>query len=56
MGRNWDGKTKAPLANEVEVILQRGTRLRVIKAEYKNGQWFIDMEVIEQPTKLPNQP
>lgn len=55
-GRNWDGKTKAPLENEVEVILQRGTRLRVTKAEYKNGQWFIDMEVIEQPIKLPNQP
>lgn len=48
-GRDWNGKDVTPLQNEVEVILQRNTRLRVIKAEYKNGQWFIDMEVIGQP-------
>lgn len=55
-GFNWDGKSKARLGKEVEVILQRGTRLRVLKAEYKNGQWFIDMEVIGQPVKIPFQP
>lgn len=48
--RKWDGKSVTPLRNELEVILQRSTRLRVIKAEYKRGQWFIDMEVIGQPT------
>lgn len=55
-GRGWDGIAKAPLGNELEVILQRGTKLRVTKAECKNGQWFIDMEIIEQPSKLPHQP
>lgn len=55
-GFNWDGKSKARLGKEVEVILQRGTRLRVLKAEYKNGQWFIDMEVIGQPVRIPFQP
>jgi len=55
-GRNWDGKSKSALGKEVEVILQRGTKFRVIDAEYKNGQWFIDMEIIEQPKKYPNQP
>lgn len=50
-GYDWDGKRKTPLYNELEVILQRGTKLRITKAEYKNGQWFIDMEVIGQPSK-----
>lgn len=55
-GRSWNGTTNHGCANECEVILQRGSRFRVIKAEYKSGQWFIDMEVIEQPIKHPNQP
>ena len=55
-GIDWDGKSITQLRKEVEVILQRGTRLRVTKAEYKNGHWFIDMEVIEQPVKIPFQP
>ena len=55
-GRYWDGKSKNAVKNEVEVILQRGTRLRITKLEYKGGQWFIDMEVIEQPIKIANQP
>lgn len=62
-GRNdydWDGSSgrhKYGSAMELEVILQRGTKLRVTKAyyEYNNGsyRWFIDMEVIEQPTPTP---
>lgn len=54
--RSWNGKDVTPLRNEVEVILQRNTRLRIIKAEcvvsskFPNGQWFIDMEVIGQPS------
>jgi hypothetical protein len=39
-----------------EWIEQRGTKFRVTKAEYKEGQWFIDMEVIEQQVKMPNVP
>lgn len=46
--RAWDGTSKLPVKNEVEVILQRGTKMRVIRAEYKDGIWFVDMEVIGQ--------
>ena len=55
-GHTWDGVTKLDVCKEVEVILQRGTKFRVTKAEYKGGKWFIDMEVIEQPVKMPNIP
>ena len=34
--------------NENEIILQRGTRLRITKAEYSHGQWYIDCEVLSQ--------
>lgn len=54
-GIGWDGKTKTPIRNEVEVILQRGCKFRVTKAEYKNGQWFIDLDLIEQPVKRANE-
>lgn len=54
-GIGWDGKTKTPIRNEVEVILQRGCKFRVTKAEYKNGQWFIDLDLIEQPAKRANE-
>ena len=46
--RAWDGKSKLPVKNEVEVILQRGAKMSVIRAEYKDGMWFVDMEVIGQ--------
>ena len=55
-GYTWNGNTNYGVCNEVEVILQRGAKLRVTKAEYKNGQWFIDFDVIEQPKKYPNIP
>ena len=45
-GRKWDGKSNPGIANELEVILQRGAKLRVTKAEYKNGQWFIDLDLL----------
>ena len=54
-GIGWYGKTKTPIRNEVEVILQRGCKFRVTKAEYKNGQWFIDLDLIEQPVKRANE-
>ena len=44
-GRYWDGKSNYGLRDELEVILQRGAKLRVTKAEYKNGQWFVDMDL-----------
>lgn len=47
----WDGVSKqSSFSSEFEVILQQKTKFKVIKIE-KNpyGQWFIDIEVIEQP-------
>ena len=47
-GRNWNGIDKAnPTARaENEVILQRGAKMRITKAEYTNGMWYIDVDVI----------
>lgn len=50
-GYKWDGDTDFPIQNELEVILQRGTILRVSKVEYKGGQWFVDLDVLGQPRK-----
>lgn len=48
-GRNWDGKSgQTTFGREFETILQRETEFRIIKAEYKNGRWYLDMEVISQ--------
>ena len=52
----WTGKEKPTSLNENEVILQRGTTFRIIKAEYDpnaytgrgHGMWYIDVEVIAQ--------
>ena len=45
---------------ELEVVLQRGTRFRVTKVQrqFNNGEfrWFIDIEVIDQPTPITNIP
>lgn len=49
MGYKWDGKEKVDVRNEVEVILQRGAKFRITKAEYKSGHWFIDVDLIGQP-------
>ncbi len=56
-GRAWDGKTNHGYGcnMELEVILQRGGKYRITNAEYRGGKWFIDVELIEQPKKLPNQ-
>lgn len=62
-GYRWDGKSgkhQYGANTELEVVLQRGTRLRVTKIErtWNNGEyrWFIDMEIIEQPTPIPGVP
>ena len=62
-GYEWDGKEGAHSygANmELEVLLQRGTKFRVTKVQrqYNNGEyrWFIDVEVIDQPTPIDNIP
>ena len=62
-GYNWDGKSGAHhfgSTKELEVILQRGTKFRILKVErkYNNGayRWFVDIEVIDQPTPIANTP
>lgn len=47
-GKSWDGVSKANPSNhrENEVILQRGAKLRITKAEYKGGMWYIDVDVL----------
>lgn len=48
-GRNWDGISgQTTYGSEFETILQRGTEFRITKAEFKNGKWYIDMDVISQ--------
>lgn len=62
-GYEWDGKEGAHSYGdlmELEVLLQRGTKFRVTKVQrqYNNGayRWFIDVEVIDQPTPIDNIP
>lgn len=48
-GKTWDGKAQQTnFGVEVEIILQRSTKFRIIKAEYNNGKYYIDLEVIGQ--------
>lgn len=47
-GKHWNGSSKPTSTQENEIILQRGTKLRITKAEYKSGQWYIDCEVLSQ--------
>lgn len=46
--RSWDGKMKSNPSkyDENEVILQRGAKMRITKAEYKGGMWYIDVDVM----------
>lgn len=45
---NQTGTMKPTVTNENEIILQRGCKYRITKAEYKNGEWFIDVDLLEQ--------
>ena len=49
-GKNWNGVSKPVTTGENEIILQRGTRFRITKAEYsqRDGKWYIDLEVLSQ--------
>ena len=49
-GKAWDGIARQnSFGGETEMILQRSTKFRIAKAEYKNGRYYVDLEVIEQP-------
>lgn len=45
----WDGvKTQNTLRSEMEMIIQRGTTLRITKIEKKGSRYYIDVEVVAQ--------
>ena len=51
MSPNWDGKARqSSFSYEIEMLLQRSTKFRVIKVEYKitERKWYIDLEVLGQ--------
>lgn len=48
-GLSWNGIDKqSGFGSEAEMILQRGTKFRVIKVEKSGGTIYVDLEVIEQ--------
>ena len=49
-GKSWNGSSKPKTLGENEIILQRGSQFRIIKAEWNEtqGKWYIDLEVIGQ--------
>lgn len=56
-GIAWDGvyKPSVDICSENEVLLQRGTRMRITKVEYNEAidQWYVDVEVLGQnPEKI----
>ena len=57
-GFNWDGKSRLSAGynpgGEMEFILQRGAKFRITKIEKKGYRYYIDVDLIEQPAKLPD--
>ena len=46
-GRSWDGKQEfTSFSKEHETLFQRGTKMKVTKVEYRNGTYYIDVDVI----------
>ena len=46
-GRSWDGRREfTSFSSEHETLFQRGTKMRVTKVEYRNGTYYIDVDVI----------
>lgn len=49
-GYGWTGtKRKCAPSDQVEFLLQRGARLKITKAYYKDGKLHVDVDLIEQP-------
>lgn len=48
-GLSWTGKKRkeAP-SDQVEYLLQRGARFKITKAYFKDGRWYVDVDLIEQ--------
>lgn len=57
-GFKWDGKSRLSAGynpgSEMEFILQRGTKFRITKVEKVGHRYYIDVDLIEQPAKLPD--
>lgn len=57
-GYKWNGVSRQSQgyssSYENEIILQRGSVFRITKIEKNGYKWYVDVELIEQPTKLPN--
>lgn len=43
------GDSFSEVGSEAEVILQRGTSFRVTKIDYRNGNYTVEMEIVDQP-------
>lgn len=54
-GRGWNGIDKqSSFGYESEILIQRGTKLRITKIERSGGTYYIDVEIIEQkPVAFP---
>lgn len=53
-GLKWDGVSRQRgFGSEAEILLQRGTKFRIIKVEWSEQQqrWFIDIEVVGIETR-----
>lgn len=49
---DWNGKSRQDAgyqaSAQVEFLVQRGAKLKITKAEFKNGRWYIDCDLVEQ--------
>lgn len=54
-GKNWDGIAgQSSYGHESEILIQRGTKFKIIKIEKSGGTWYIDVDIIEQhPVTFP---
>lgn len=54
-GKNWDGIAgQGSYGRESEILIQRGTKFKITKIEKSGGQWYIDVDIIEQhPVQFP---
>lgn len=58
-GFKWDGTSRQKAGyspgGEIEFILQRGTKFRILNVRKSGSRFYVDVEIIEQPAKFDNQ-
>ena len=48
-GKSWDGKSdQSYFGHELETLLQRNTKFRIIKVEKSGGRIYLDIDVVGQ--------